>query len=296
MEPLIEASGALKTFSMGGGRRVHALKGVSLQVLQGESVGLVGETGSGKTTLAKALLGLTPLDGGEIRVGGRPLASLTPAERKGFRRSIQMVFQQPLASLDPDFTVREILEEPLVVHGYPAPEREERGRRALEAVGLLPEALAKLPGQLSGGQRQRVAIARGLVLEPACLVLDEPVSALDLSVQAQVLHLLADLKRDRGLTYLLVSHDIGVVEFLCDRVAVMYHGVVVEEAPVRDLLDHPLHPYTRRLLSARLPSAPREAPGPGEGEEPPLPVWDRQPVLTEVRLGHRVAPEPGAGG
>ncbi len=225
---------------------MHALKGVSLQVRKGESVGLVGETGSGKTTLAKALLGLTPLDGGEVRVGGRPIASMTRAERKGFRRSVQMVFQQPLASLDPDFTVREILQEPLVVHGFPAPEREERGRQALDAVGLLPETLSKLPGQLSGGQRQRVAIARGLVLGPACLVLDEPVSALDLSVQAQVLHLLDDLKRGRGLTFLLVSHDIGVVEFLCDRVAVMYHGVVVEEAPVRDLLDHPLHPRGRR--------------------------------------------------
>jgi ABC-type glutathione transport system ATPase component len=296
MEPLLEARGVLKTFAGGGDRKVHALKGVSLQVGTGESVGLVGETGSGKTTLAKALLGLTPVDGGEVRVRGLAIAAMTAAERKRFRRGVQMVFQQPLASLDPHFAVREILMEPLAVHGLPSAEREGRVRRTLESVGLLPEVLAKLPGQLSGGQRQRVAIARALVLEPACLVLDEPVSALDLSVQAQVLHLLAALRRERGLTYLLVSHDMGVVEFLCDRVAVMYHGVVVEEATVRGLLDGPLHPYTRRLLAARLPSSPPEAPVPAVEEEEPLPAWDRQPVLAEAGPGHRVAPAAGGGG
>ena len=294
MEPLLEAAGVLKEFITGGGHRVRALMGVSLQVREGESMGLVGETGSGKTTLAKAFLGLTPVDAGEVRVHGKALGRMTAVERKAFRRSFQMVFQQPLASLDPHFTVEEILREPLVVHGVPGAERAGRVHKALLAVGLLPEAMAKLPAQLSGGQRQRVAIARGLVLEPSCLVLDEPVSALDLSVQAQVLHLLADLKRGRGLTYLLVSHDLGVVEFLCDRVAVMFRGVIVEEAPVRVLLDRPLHPYTRRLIAARLPSAPGEAPSDTEEEGLPVEQWDHQPPLVEADPGHFVAPETPA--
>jgi peptide/nickel transport system ATP-binding protein len=286
---MLEAEGIVKEFGAGG-RRVRALKGVSLCVREGESVGLVGETGSGKTTLAKVMMGLIRPEGGSVRARGTPLESLTAAGRRRFRREFQMVFQQPLASLDPNFTVEQTLAEPLAVHAFPGDERQGRIRRTLEAVGLLPEVLEKWPAQLSGGQRQRVAIARGLILDPALLVLDEPVSALDLSVQAQVLHLLAGLRRGRGLTYLLVAHDMGVVEFLCDRVAVMYHGVVLEEGPVGEVWRGPLHPYTRRLLEARLPLEPGRGVGEAAAEAPPLPVWDRQPPLEEVRPGHRVAP------
>jgi peptide/nickel transport system ATP-binding protein len=258
----------------------------------GESVAVVGETGSGKTTLAKALLGLAPVDAGTVRAGGRELGAMGAAERKAFRARHQMVFQQPIASLDPHFTVEEILREPLIVHRVPGPDHGPRVDRCLEAVGLPREVLGKVPSRLSGGQRQRVAIARGLVLGPAFMVLDEPVSALDLSVQAQVLHLLADLKRDRGLTYLLISHDLGVVEFLCERVAVMLHGVVVEEGPTAAVLGGARHPYTRRLLAARLPSAPGAEAGTAGTEAEPAPVfWDEQPPLKEVEPGHWAAPD-----
>ena len=290
MEPLIEAVGIHKQFELGGGHRVRALKGVSIRINKGESVGLVGETGSGKTTLAKVLLGLTAPEKGVVGRAGKSLDAMSAAERKAFRRTYQMVFQQPLASLDAHFTVREILMEPLIVHRVGSSQRPSRVEAVLKAVGLLPEILEKTPSRLSGGQRQRVAIARGLVLDPAFLVLDEPVSALDLSVQAQVLHLLAGLRRERDLTYLLVSHDMGVVEFLCDRVVVMLHGVVVEEAPMRDLLDHPIHPYTRRLLAARLPSKPGADAGAGTEEFSIVPEWEAQPVLVESRPGHRTAP------
>ncbi|MDN2565074.1 ATP-binding cassette domain-containing protein [Aquibium sp. A9E412] len=229
---------------------VRAVDGVSFDIPAGTTVGLVGESGSGKTTTGRALLGLAPVSGGGVRIFGESQAEL--AARPGaLPRTCQLVFQDPFASLNPRMTVGAALSEVLAVHGLAG--REERARRVqtlLDGVGLRPEMADRHPVELSGGQRQRVAIARALAVEPRFIVLDEVVSALDVSIQGQILNLLIDLQRERGLTYLFITHDLGVVRYVSQRIVVMYGGKVMETAPRDRLFSVPHHPYTHALLSA----------------------------------------------
>lgn len=231
--------------------RVIAVDDVSLEIRQGETLGLVGESGCGKSTLGRLLLGLLPLSRGTVRFRGQVLPVNDEAAMQALRRHLQLVFQDPYASLSPRMNIRGILEEPLAIHeiGTRA-ERAERLPQLLAMVGLSPDVLDRYPHEFSGGQRQRIGIARALALQPSFLVCDEPISALDVSIQAQIVNLLMDLQAQHGLTYLFISHDLTVVSHLCDRVAVMYLGSIVELAPTRALMTTPRHPYTKALLSA----------------------------------------------
>ncbi len=234
-----------------GKTTLRAVDGVSLQIARGETVGLVGESGCGKSTLSKAILRLVPTAGGEIRLRGTDLVPLGERELRPLRRHVQMVFQDPYASLNPRRTVAEILDTVLVVNGIGnAQQRRSRIATMLDRVGLPSSALGRFPHEFSGGQRQRIGIARALVLEPDLLICDEPVSALDVSIQAQILNLLVELKRDLGLAYLFISHDLSVVRYIADRVHVMQAGRIVESGHHRDIWRAPKHPYTRTLLDA----------------------------------------------
>jgi peptide/nickel transport system ATP-binding protein len=227
---------------------VEALRGVSLAVHAGRNLGVVGESGSGKSTLARLAMALEPPTAGRVRLLGRDLNALTPGELRAARRDFQMVFQDPYGSLDPRQRIGRIVAEPLI--GVGAAEARERVAAALDAVGLRDSDADKYPHEFSGGQRQRIAIARALITRPQLIVADEPVSALDVSVQAQVLNLLARLQQEFGVTYLFISHDLAVIDQICDEVAVMQAGVVVEHGPTDDVLRRPAHAYTRTLISA----------------------------------------------
>lgn len=258
--PVLEARGLRRVFRTGR-REVTALDGVDIAVSAGETLAVVGASGSGKTTLARALLRLVDLDSGTVRLRGRDLLSLSGAELRAERRHIQMVFQDPAAALNPRATIGRVIEDPLRVHGLvPRGGRADAVAALLERVGL-PAGLAERPVHaVSGGQRQRVAIARALATRPAVIVLDEPVSALDVSVRGQILNLMADLQREDGLAYLFISHDMGVVRAVADRVAVMAEGRIVETGPTDTVFAAPAAPQTRALIDAvpRLPSpAPR---------------------------------------
>jgi oligopeptide/dipeptide ABC transporter ATP-binding protein len=238
-----------------GGRRsrsgLRALEGVSLHVAPGETVGLVGESGSGKSTIARAVLGLAPVTSGTISFAGRDISRASFRERRSLAADLQAVFQDPTSSLNPSRTVGAILAEPMIAQGIRDRARiRERTRVMLEKTGLPPDAAARYPAQFSGGQRQRIGIARALMLAPKLVICDEVVSALDLSVQAQILNLLRDLQQDQGLSYLFISHDPDVVRHLCDRVVVLYRGRVMEAGPGERVMSAPAHPYTDELLAA----------------------------------------------
>ncbi|MGF3027670.1 ABC transporter ATP-binding protein [Methylobacterium aquaticum] len=247
---LLRVDDLTKHFRTPGGT-VHALDGVTLEIAPGETLGLVGESGCGKSTLGKTLVRLYEPDSGHIELLGRDIAHLGPGALRPLRREIQMIFQDPFASLNPRAAVGRILEEPMIVHRtHGRAERRARVSWLMERVGLRPEHAGRLPHEFSGGQRQRIGIARALALSPKLIVCDEPVSALDVSVRAQVINLLADLRDAFGLAYLFISHDLGVVRHVADRIAVMYLGRLVETGPAADIWSRPRHPYTQALLSA----------------------------------------------
>lgn len=234
-----------------GRSRVNAVDGVSLSIRPGEILGLVGESGSGKSTIGRAIVGLAPVSSGTIRFDGEDVSHASARDRRRLSASIQMVFQDPYGSLNPARTIGQTLVEPLLVHGdRPPAERERIIAEALTRVGLPLEAAQRYPAQFSGGQRQRIAIARALVVMPRLIICDEPVSALDLSIQAQVLNLLADLREEFDLAYLFVAHDLEVVRHLADRTVVLYRGQIMEEGPSEVLHADPRHPYTRALIAA----------------------------------------------
>ena len=249
---MLQLIGVSKSFVLGTGRRLDVLSGVSLKVERGRSLGLVGESGSGKSTLIRCALGLMRPDGGEITYDGLSVQSASQPDLMRFRREVQLVFQDPYSSLNPRMTVEELVSEGLIIHSLAksARERRERVVEVLEQVGLGADALPRFPRAFSGGQRQRIAIARALAIRPQLLICDEPVSALDVSVQAQVINLLQDMQRQLNLGILFVAHDLAVVRHLCERVAVLEKGKIVEEGPREAVFGAPQHPYTRALLEA----------------------------------------------
>ncbi|WP_018001220.1 oligopeptide/dipeptide ABC transporter ATP-binding protein [Paracoccus sp. N5] len=233
-------------------RQLHAVGGVSFDLMPGETLGVVGESGSGKSTLARALIGLVPATGRAVWQDGTDLIGLSPRKMLKYRSEIQMVFQDPLASLDPRMTVGQIIAEPLVTHrkGPSRAEVKTRVKDMMDRVGLLPNQINRYPHEFSGGQCQRIGIARALIVEPRLVICDEPVSALDVSIQAQVINLMGDLQRDLGLALIFIAHDLSVVKHISDRVLVMYLGRVMELAEAQALYADPQHPYTQALLSA----------------------------------------------
>ena len=251
-QDLVRVRGLFKHFPVTGSEdAVRAVDGVTFEIYKGETLGLVGESGCGKSTVGRCLLRLVEPTRGELEFEGRDVLSLSGGELRRLRREMQIIFQDPYASLNPRLRVRDIVGEPLVVHGIgDKAARRERVAELLRKVGLDPDYMHRYPHEFSGGQRQRIGIARALALNPKLIVADEPVSALDVSVQAQVINLLEDLQQEFDLTYLFISHGLAVVEHISTRVAVMYLGRIVEVATAQELYANPLHPYTRALLSA----------------------------------------------
>ena len=254
---LIDIQKLEKKYSLGGGflqnrpRIVRAVDGVDLQIFEGETLGLVGESGCGKSTLARLLMRLEEPDAGSAYFKDQNIFALSSEDLKTYRRRVQMIFQDPYSSLNPRKSAISIIQEPLTIHRMANREQNrERAAQLMTKVGLSQEQAKRYPHEFSGGQRQRIGIARALALQPALVIADEPVSALDASIQAQILNLLKDLKKDFGLTYLFISHDLNVIRHVSDRISVMYLGRIVELADKNDLYSTPLHPYTRMLLSA----------------------------------------------
>ncbi|MEH7480234.1 dipeptide ABC transporter ATP-binding protein [Neobacillus drentensis] len=317
MKPILEIKGLKKHFPIKTGffnkvtGHVRAVDGVDFQVMPGETLGIVGESGCGKSTTGRTILRLLDPSAGEVLFNGKDLAKLSKEEMRQMRKDIQMVFQDPYASLNPRKTIRQILLEPLKVHGIGSSpgERMKRVEEIIEVVGLRKEHLDRHPHDFSGGQRQRIGIARALILKPKVIIADEPVSALDVSIQSQVLNLLKDLKKEFNLTLIFISHDLSVVRHLCDRIAVMYLGRVVEIADKKQLFTNPSHPYTRALLSAvpiANPKAKRERvilkgdlpspanPPSGCTFHPRCPVANEScktniPILQDIDSGHHVS-------
>jgi peptide/nickel transport system ATP-binding protein len=294
--PLLEVRHLSKTFSRRKGffaatSIVRAVDDVSFSIEKGETFGLVGESGSGKTTTGRCILRLVEPSGGEVLFDGRDVLKLSRGDLRRARRDMQIVFQDPYSSLNPRMRVADIVEEPLIIHklGTKA-ERRERVRQLIALVGLNPDHLLRYPHEFSGGQRQRIGLARALALNPSLVIADEPVSALDVSVQAQVVNLLMELQERLKLTYLFIAHDLRLVEHICSRVAVMYLGKIVEMGETPKLFASPQHPYTRALLSA-IPVPDPDAPRQRIVLDPTS--FDRGAPLREIAAGHFAATPPG---
>ena len=250
-EVLVRAENLCKYFKVAGGRYLHAVEDVTLEIHRGETLGLVGESGCGKSTLGRTMMGIYPPTKGKLYYGGNEVNLADRKSRFAFAKKAQIVFQDPYASLDPRMTVASIIKEGMEIHKlYDEKKRQERVGHLLDIVGLNREHASRFPHEFSGGQRQRIGIARALAIEPEFIVCDEPISALDVSIQAQVINLLHDLQERMGLTYLFIAHDLNIVRYISDRIAVMYLGSVVELATSEELYRNTLHPYSRALLSA----------------------------------------------
>ena len=271
--------------------RFEAVKGVSFDVYKGETFGIVGESGSGKTTIGRSVIRVYPATSGSIRFHGQEISGhISKALDREITNKIQMIFQDPMASLNERAKIDYIVSEGLLGRGLSREEIRARVDKALADVGLLPEFASRFPHEFSGGQRQRIGIARALVMNPEFIIADEPISALDVSIRAQVLNLMSQLQRERGLTYLFISHDLSVMRFICDRIAVIHKGLIVEMADTEQLFHHPLHPYTRALLSA-IPQ-----PNPDMEKRKVLEIYDPAchhyendpPVWTEIEPDHHV--------
>ena len=289
-EPLLQVRDMEVTFGKGK-KKFVAVKGVTFDIYKGETFGLVGESGSGKTTIGRAIIRINPISAGEVTFKGQRISGKISRQLdKQVTQKIQMIFQDPMASLNERAKVDYIVSEGLInVHpNISKEEREAAVSKALSDVGLLPEFASRFPHEFSGGQRQRIGIARSLIMEPEFIIADEPISALDVSIRAQVLNLMSKLQKERGLTFLFIAHDLSVMRFICDRIAVIHKGVIVELSETEKLFAHPLHPYTRALLSA-IPM-----PDPESEREKVLEVYDPschhyetdKPVWTEIEPGH----------
>ena len=276
--------------TFGSGRhKFRAVKGVSFDVYRGETFGIVGESGSGKTTIGRSIIRVYPASAGSIQFDGQEITGRISKELdRQITQKIQMIFQDPMASLNERAKIDYIVSEGLQGRGLSKAEISEKVNKALRAVGLPPEFATRFPHEFSGGQRQRIGIARALIMDPEFIIADEPISALDVSIRAQVLNLLSKLQKERNLTYLFIAHDLSVMRFICDRIAVIHKGVIVEQAEAEQLFAHPLHPYTRALLSA-IPM-----PDPESEKKKVLEVYDPsqhhydtdKPAWTEIEPGH----------
>lgn len=293
---LVDVQHLKKHFSKGKdiwGRDTSVLKAVddvSFQIRKGETFGLVGESGSGKSTVGRCLLRLYDYTSGEVVFDGQPIGNLSEKRLKPFRRRIQSIFQDPYSSLNPSLNVLELITEPMKIHGvHQGAQQKEAAAELLEKVGLKREHLYRYPHEFSGGQRQRISIARALSVRPEFVVCDEPISALDVSVQAQVVNMLEDLQAEFGLTYLFIAHDLSMVRYISDRIGVMYAGRLVEVADSDELYDHPEHPYTKALLSSILEPDPRAGNRNIAVERYTAQPGDAPAAMQEIRPGHWVA-------
>ena len=289
-EPLLQVKNLEVTFGKGK-KKFVAVKNVNFDIYKGETFGLVGESGSGKTTIGRAIIRINPISDGEVIFKGQRISGKISRQLdKEVTQKIQMIFQEAMASLNERAKVDYIVSEGLInVHPHmPKEEREAAVSKALSDVGLLPEFASRFPHEFSGGQRQRIGIARSLIMEPEFIIADEPISALDVSIRAQVLNLMSKLQKERGLTYLFIAHDLSVMRFICDRIAVIHKGVIVELADTDKLFAHPLHPYTRALLSAiPMPDPESERDKVLEVYDPSCHHYDAdKPVWTEIEEGH----------
>lgn len=310
-QPLVQVQDVCKYFHVGKNADLKAVDHVSFDIYKGETVGLVGESGCGKSTMGRCMIRLYEPTSGKVLYEGKDIAKLSKAEQKQFCQKVQMIFQNPYASLNSRMTVKEIVGEGLIQHGMSKKDADARVEQLLQTVGLNKDHMSRFPHEFSGGQRQRIGIARALSVDPDFIICDEPISALDVSVQAQVINMLKDLQEERGLTYLFIAHDLSVVKYISDRVIVMYLGTVVETAETEELYSNTMHPYTKALLSAIPEADPDRAKAnkriqiKGEIPSPINPknccrfaercqyaterCFHEMPILREVKPGHMVA-------